>query len=57
MSLWGMNDGATITGKHTWTNDDATLADGSSGTNGSSGTSFDGQHDGDVSITGSLLFI
>jgi len=33
MSLWGMNDGATITGKHTWTNDDATLADGSSGTN------------------------
>ena len=33
MSLWGMNDGAVLTGKHTWTNDDATLADGSSGTN------------------------
>ena len=23
MSMWGMNDGATLTGKHTWTNDDA----------------------------------
>ena len=33
MSLWGMNDGATLTGKSTWTNDDATLADGASGTN------------------------
>ena len=32
MSLWGMNDGATLTGKSTWTNDDATLADGASGT-------------------------
>jgi len=27
-----MNDGATLTGKSTWTNDDATLADGASGT-------------------------
>jgi len=33
MSLWGMNDGATLTGKSTWTNDDATLADGATGTN------------------------
>ena len=33
MSMWGMNDGATLTGKHTWTNDDATLADGASGAN------------------------
>ena len=33
MSMWGMNDGATLTGKSTWTNDDATLADGASGTN------------------------
>jgi len=33
MSMWGMNDGATLTGKSTWTNDDATLADGATGTN------------------------
>ena len=29
MSMWGMNDGATLTQKSTWTNDDATLAAGS----------------------------
>ena len=48
MSLWGMNDGATITGKHTWTNDDATLADGSSGTNATYVT--DGVEAGDVLV-------
>ena len=29
MSMWGMNDGATLTNKSTWTNDDATVAAGS----------------------------
>ena len=29
MSLWGMSDGATLTGKSTWTSGDATLAGGS----------------------------
>ena len=29
MSSWGMNDGATLTNKTTWTNDDATVAAGS----------------------------
>ena len=48
MSMWGMNDGAAITGKHTWTNDDATLADGSSGTNATYVT--DGVEAGDVLV-------
>ncbi len=55
MSLWGMNDGATITGKHTWTNDDATLADGSSGTNATYVT--DGVEVGDCLVgSDSLLY-
>ena len=29
MSLWGMDDGSTLTGKSTWTSGDATLAGGS----------------------------
>jgi len=29
MSMWGMNDGATLTQKSTWTNGDATVAAGS----------------------------
>ena len=29
MSMWGMNDGATLTNKSTWTNGDATVAAGS----------------------------
>ena len=29
MSSWGMNDGATLTNKSTWTNGDATVAAGS----------------------------
>ena len=33
MSSWGMNDGATLTGKHLWTNGDATVADGGTGAN------------------------
>ena len=48
MSLWGMNDGAALTGKHTWTNDDATLADGASGANATYVT--DGVEAGDVLV-------
>jgi len=48
MSLWGMNDGATLTGKSTWTNDDATLADGASGTDATYVT--DGVEAGDVLV-------
>ena len=55
MSMWGMNDGATITGKHTWTNDDATLADGATGTNSTYVT--DGVEVGDCLVgTDGLLY-
>jgi len=55
MSLWGMNDGATLTGKSTWTNDDATLADGASGTNSTYVT--DGVEVGDCLVgTDGLLY-
>ena len=33
MSSWGMNDGANLTGKHLWTNGDATVQDGGTGPN------------------------
>jgi hypothetical protein len=55
MSLWGMNDGATLTGKSTWTNDDATLADGATGTNSTYVT--DGVEVGDCLVgTDGLLY-
>ena len=55
MSLWGMNDGATLTGKSTWTNDDATLADGATGTNSTYVT--DGVEVGDCLVgSDSLLY-
>ena len=55
MSMWGMNDGATLTGKSTWTNDDATLADGASGTNSTYVT--DGVEVGDCLVgTDGLLY-
>ena len=55
MSMWGMNDGATLTGKSTWTNDDATLADGATGTNSTYVT--DGVEVGDCLVgSDSLLY-
>ena len=33
MSSWGMDDGSTLTGKHLWTNGDATVQDGGTGPN------------------------
>jgi len=33
MSMWGMNDGALLTGKHLWTSGDATVGDGGTGPN------------------------
>ena len=55
MSIWGMNDGATLTGKSTWTNDDATLADGATGTNSTYVT--DGVEVGDCLVgTDGLLY-
>ena len=48
MSMWGMNDGATLTGKHLWTNGDATVADGGTGTNATYTT--DSVEPGDVLV-------
>ncbi len=48
MSMWGMNDGALLTGKHLWTNGDATLGDGGTGTNAT--YVVDKVQDGDVLV-------
>ena len=48
MSLWGMDDGSTLTGKHLWTNGDATVQDGGTGPNATYVT--DGVEAGDVLV-------
>lgn len=48
MSMWGMDDGSTLTGKHLWTNGDATVQDGGTGPNATYVT--DGVEAGDVLV-------